>query len=134
MTLGLTSLHPHAVVPSLLSDEGKRIVLPAFFQRGRDFPDKTRQTLATAHASVRHTAGDHTEANSPLPEAGRGPGGYAAVNFPKVDLAVVVKDHSENEGMLAAPTEAGVVEPIGRVVVSGSVTVPVCRLVGKVCR
>jgi len=54
LTLGLTSLHPHAVVPSLLSDEGKRIVLPAFFQRGRDFPDKTRQTLATAHAAVRY--------------------------------------------------------------------------------
>ena len=49
LTLGLTPLHPHAIVPSLLSDEGKRIVLPAFFQRGRDAPDKTRQTLATAH-------------------------------------------------------------------------------------
>ena len=57
LTLGLTSLHPHAVVPSLLSDEGKRIVLPAFFQRGRDFPDKTRQTLATAHAPARHAEG-----------------------------------------------------------------------------
>jgi len=45
----LTSLHPHAVVPSILSDEGKRIVLPAFFQQGRDAPDKTRQTLTTAH-------------------------------------------------------------------------------------
>jgi hypothetical protein len=63
LTLGLTSLSPHAVVPSLLSDEGKRIVFPAFFQRGRDFPDKTRQTLATAHASVRHAevnSVDHT--------------------------------------------------------------------------
>jgi hypothetical protein len=49
LTLGLTSLHPHAVVPSILSDEGQRIVLPAFFQRGRDSPDKTRQTFATAH-------------------------------------------------------------------------------------
>jgi hypothetical protein len=37
------------MVPSILSVEGKRIVLPAFFQRGRDTPDKTRQTLATAH-------------------------------------------------------------------------------------
>jgi len=53
MTLGLTSLHPHAVVPSLLSDEGKRIVLPAFFQRGRDAPDKTRQTLN--HGAPRRT-------------------------------------------------------------------------------
>ena len=49
LTLGLTSLHPHAIVPSILSVEGQRIVLPAFFQRGRDSPDKTRQTLATAH-------------------------------------------------------------------------------------
>src|SRR5262249_44743746 len=49
LTLGLTPLHPHAIVPSLLSDEGKRIVFPPFFQRGRDAPDKTRQPLATAH-------------------------------------------------------------------------------------
>src|SRR5262245_7273714 len=49
LTLGLTSLHPHAIVPSILSDEGQRIVLPAFFQRGRDSPDRTRQTFATAH-------------------------------------------------------------------------------------
>jgi hypothetical protein len=39
--------------------EGKRIVLPAFFQRGRDSPDKTRQTFATAHTSV-----DLTDARS----------------------------------------------------------------------
>src|SRR5207249_2926492 len=62
LTLGLTSLQPHAVVPSLLSVEGKRIVLPAFFQRGRDFPDKTRQTFATAHASVRHAEAIWSEA------------------------------------------------------------------------
>jgi len=49
LTLGFTSLHPHAVVPPILSDEGERIVLPAFFQRGRDSPDETRQTLTTAH-------------------------------------------------------------------------------------
>jgi hypothetical protein len=49
LTLGLTSLHPHAIVPSILSVEGQRIVLPAFFQRGRGTPDKTRQTFATAH-------------------------------------------------------------------------------------
>jgi len=49
LTLGLTSLYPHAIVPSILSDEGQRIVLPAFFQRGRDSPDKTRQTFTTAH-------------------------------------------------------------------------------------
>ena len=72
LTLGLTSLHPHAVVPSLLSDEGKRIVLPAFFQRGRDFPDKTRQTLATAHAPARH-AEAHSGAEQGKPRLG-GPG------------------------------------------------------------
>jgi len=55
LTLGLTSLHPHAVVPSILSDEGQRIVLPAFFQRGRGTPDKTRQTFATAHPFVGST-------------------------------------------------------------------------------
>jgi hypothetical protein len=55
LTLGLTSLHPHAVVPSILSDEGQRIVLPALFQRGRGTPDKTRQTLATAHPFVDQT-------------------------------------------------------------------------------
>ena len=49
VTLGLTSLYPHAIVPPILSDEGQRIVLPAFFQRGQDSPDKTRQTFATAH-------------------------------------------------------------------------------------
>src|SRR5262249_62329290 len=64
LTLSLTSLQPHAVVPSLLSVEGKRIVLPAFFQRGRDTPDKTRQTLATAHAPVRH-------ADAPSRQGGR---------------------------------------------------------------
>ena len=55
----------------------------------------------------------------------------ATVNLPEVDLAedeVLVKDCSENEGMLAALTAAGAVEPTGRVVVSGFVTVPVCRL------
>ena len=64
LTLGLTSLPPHAIVSSLLSDEGKRIVLPAFFQRGRGSPDKTRQTLATAHASVQHSAADQIEARN----------------------------------------------------------------------
>src|SRR5262249_41040823 len=62
VTLGLTSLPPHAVVPSILSDEGERMVLPAFFQRGRDSPDKTRQTLATAHrfGPTTPTRGEHS--------------------------------------------------------------------------
>src|SRR5215831_20575480 len=66
LTLSLTSLQPHAVVPSLLSVEGKRIVLPAFFQRGRDFPDKTRQTFATAHAPVRHSDARNAESRIAL--------------------------------------------------------------------
>ncbi len=57
LTLGLTSLHPHAVVPSILSVEGQRNVLPAVFQRGRGIPDRTGPTFATAHPFV-----DQTEA------------------------------------------------------------------------
>ena len=67
LTLGLTSLQPHAVVPSLLSVEGKRLVLPAFFQRGRDVPDKTRQTLATAHAEARHADAGCRTGRRPMP-------------------------------------------------------------------
>src|SRR5215472_1765781 len=77
--LGLTSLSPHAVVPSLLSDEGKRIVLPAFFQRGRDTPDKTRQTLTTAHRGgpTRRRALSRCHSSKPVCVAalrGKGPG------------------------------------------------------------
>lgn len=55
----------------------------------------------------------------------------ATVNLPDEPMAadeVAIKDYSENEGMLAALTEAGVVEPSHRVCVSGYVTVPVCRV------
>lgn len=59
----------------------------------------------------------------------------ATVNLPDEPLAegeVFIKDYAENEGMVAALQEAGVVQPTGRVVVSGYVTVPVCKLVGAV--
>jgi hypothetical protein len=83
MTLGLTSLQPHAMVPSLLSVEGKRIVLPAFFQRGRDTPDKTRQTLATAHCvgpthrlRFRNSGATRSQSNRPSVDSTLpGPGG-----------------------------------------------------------
>lgn len=55
----------------------------------------------------------------------------ATVNLPGEPLGsgeVFIKDYAENEGMVAALAEAGIVEPTDRVVVSGFVTVPVCRL------
>lgn len=55
----------------------------------------------------------------------------ATVNLPDVALGgnqVLVKDWSENEGMLAALTEAGVVKPTGETVRTGFVEVPVCEL------
>ncbi len=41
---------------------------------------------------------------------------------------VLIKDYSENEGMLDALVEAGLVEDTGRRVRTGYVTVPVARL------
>lgn len=55
----------------------------------------------------------------------------ATVNLPDVSLGknqVAIKDWSENEGMLLALTEAGVVKPTGQTVSSGYVAVPVCEL------
>jgi len=53
------------------------------------------------------------------------------VNLPHVELApdeVLIKDYSENAGMLEALTRAKIVEPTGRTVATGFVEVPVCRL------
>ena len=58
----------------------------------------------------------------------------ATVNVPEVELKddeVLVKDYSENKGMLAALVGAGVVEPTGREVDSGFVKLPVCKLLVK---
>lgn len=57
----------------------------------------------------------------------------ATVNIPEADLAdgeILVKDYSENEGMLAFLEENGLVEDTGRVISSGYVAVPVCKLKG----
>lgn len=55
----------------------------------------------------------------------------ATVNLPNVPLGknqVAIKDWSENQGMLRALTEAGVIEPTGETVSSGYVQVPICEL------
>jgi hypothetical protein len=55
----------------------------------------------------------------------------ATVNLPDVPLRinqVAIKDWSENEGILRAMTEAGVVKPTGETVRSGYVQVPICEL------
>jgi hypothetical protein len=66
-----------------------------------------------------------------IDSAGGGLVAIATVNLPGEAIAqgeVIVKDYSENEGMLAALTKAGVVsEPI-RFINTGFVICPVCRL------
>lgn len=55
----------------------------------------------------------------------------ATVNLPDVPLGknqVAIKDWAENEGMLKALTEAGIVKPTGQTIRSGYVDVPVCEL------
>src|SRR5690606_13888910 len=57
----------------------------------------------------------------------------ATVNLP-VKLRhdeVLIKDYSENEGMLEALVNAGVVEDTGKRVASGYVEIPVCRLLKR---
>jgi hypothetical protein len=58
------------------------------------------------------------------------PVAVATVNMPELSLArdeVVIKDYSENEGMLDLLVAAGVVSPPLREVRSGYVTLYVCR-------
>ncbi len=58
----------------------------------------------------------------------------ATVDLPDRGLAddeVAIKSYGENAGLLDALTAAGVVEPTGRVVVSGLVALPVCRVLVK---
>ena len=55
----------------------------------------------------------------------------ATVNLPEVELAdgeVFIKDYSENEGMLEALENAGVVKFTGQYVKSGFVIIPICKL------
>jgi hypothetical protein len=54
-----------------------------------------------------------------------------SVNIPEEPLAdgeILIKDYSENEGMVEFLESVGVVERTGRVVCSGYVTIPVCKL------
>lgn len=55
----------------------------------------------------------------------------ATLNLPNEPLAddeVIIKTHSENQTMLETLVNAGIVEPTGRVCVSGFITAPVCRV------
>ena len=55
----------------------------------------------------------------------------ATVRIPEAELAddeVLIKDYSENSGILEALIRAGVVEDTGRFVRSGYAVLPVCRL------
>jgi hypothetical protein len=64
-------------------------------------------------------------------ECGREPIATATVNVPEIDVPpglVLIKDYSENEGMLASLTKAGVVQPTGRTVPVGYCHAHVCRL------
>lgn len=59
------------------------------------------------------------------------PVAHATVNVPELNLGadeVVIKDYSENAGMLEALVEAGIVAGTGRCVRLGFVLAPVCRL------
>ena len=53
----------------------------------------------------------------------------ATVNIPEVDLPAgytLIKDYSENEGMLECLATAGIVQPTGHAVGNGFVVIPVC--------
>lgn len=55
----------------------------------------------------------------------------ASVNIPTIPLAsdeVMIKNYSENEGILEALTQANIVKPTGKCVDTGFVSVPVCKL------
>jgi len=58
----------------------------------------------------------------------------ATVNIPEYPLnngEVIIKDHGENEGMLSALVDAGVVKPTGWHIKFGHVEGPVCELLVK---
>ena len=58
----------------------------------------------------------------------------ATVNIPEVDIQedeVLIKDHSENAGILAALESAGVVRSTGQYIATGYVHVTVCKLVAN---
>lgn len=56
---------------------------------------------------------------------------YATVNIPEYDLPpneVIIKDYSENEGMLKTMVESGLMEYTGNKIQTGFVRCPVCKL------
>ncbi len=58
----------------------------------------------------------------------------ATVNLPHIQIApdeVIIKDYSENDGLLNVLVKAGIVEDTGRKVKSGYVDIPVCRFLKK---
>jgi hypothetical protein len=60
-----------------------------------------------------------------------GPMARATVNVPEYEPdfdEVLVKDYSENEGMLKALIDSGIVKDTGKRVHTGYVTLPVCKL------
>ena len=65
------------------------------------------------------------------PECPYEPIATCTVNMPEVALEadeVLIKDYSENEGMTEFLEREGIVKRTGRVVGSGYVTIPVCKL------
>jgi len=57
----------------------------------------------------------------------------ATINIPEYPLGegfVIVKDYSENEGMLDALTKAGIVQHTGGTITSGYITAPICIYTG----
>jgi hypothetical protein len=59
------------------------------------------------------------------------PVAMASINLPEADLAddeILIKDYSENAGILKCLQQAGIVEDAGKSVTSGFVTFPFCRL------
>lgn len=69
--------------------------------------------------------------NDPEMDGMEVPMAVATVNipmFPPAENEVYIKDYSENEGMLEALEEAGIVKRTGRSVSTGFVSIPICKL------
>ena len=65
------------------------------------------------------------------------PVAVATVNIPEVELdadEIIIKDHSENEGMFSALLQAGLIESTGNYAQSGYVTYPIAKMTEKLLR
>ena len=51
-----------------------------------------------------------------------------ALELPLLQDEVAIKDYSENEGILNELLHAGIVDPPHRMVSSGFVTIPICKM------